>query len=98
MVSPFEAFVTERQRTLQEAIETLLVKQRLDLPVALRELDGQIERVELELRELVRNALGNDSRQIPSGIAEKVDERLQRALKKNAAIDAKHRATLFWAS
>jgi hypothetical protein len=27
----FEAFIAERQRTLQEAVENLLVKERLDL-------------------------------------------------------------------
>ena len=34
----YEAFLTERQRTLQDAIEDLLVKERLDLPPLLREL------------------------------------------------------------
>ncbi len=28
----FEAFITERQRTIQEAIETLLIKERFGLP------------------------------------------------------------------
>jgi len=34
----FEAFLAERQRTVQDAIEDLLVKERLDLPPQLREL------------------------------------------------------------
>ena len=46
----FEAFLAERQRTLQDAIEDLLVKERLDLPPQLRELDAQVEAVELTLR------------------------------------------------
>jgi hypothetical protein len=86
----FDGFISERQRTLQEAIEALLIKQRLDLPPALRELDEQIEIIELGLRKVVRIALQDDPEQIPSQIAEEVDERIQRALKKNAAMDAEH--------
>lgn len=90
----FEAFIAERQRTIQEAIETLLVKRRLDLPVALRELDESVERTELRLREVVREGLGDDVGLVPSNVTDKVDERLQRALKRNAAMDADHYATL----
>jgi hypothetical protein len=32
----FEDFIAERQRTLQDAIENLLIKERLDLPPQLR--------------------------------------------------------------
>ncbi len=35
----FEAFITERQRTIQDAIENLLIKERLDLEPQLRDLD-----------------------------------------------------------
>ena len=90
----FEAFIAERQRTIQEAIETLLVKRRLDLPVALRELDEGIEQVELRLREAIRTGLADDAALVPSNVADKVDERLQRALKRNAAMDADHYARL----
>lgn len=90
----FEAFIAERQRTIQDAIETLLVKRRIDLPVALRELDAGIERVELGLRSVIRVALGDDASLVPSGVAEKVDERVQHALKRNAAMDADHYSTL----
>jgi hypothetical protein len=90
----FDAFISERQRTLQEAIESLLIKQRLDLPPALRELDEQIEVIELSLRDCIRTALADDPKAVPSHIAEQVDERLQRALKKNAAMDAEHYASL----
>ncbi|WP_298575460.1 DUF262 domain-containing protein [uncultured Luteimonas sp.] len=90
----FEAFIAERQRTIQEAIETLLVKRRLDLPVALRELDEGIEQVELRLRETIRIGLSDDPALVPANVADKVDERLQRALKRNAAMDADHYAKL----
>src|SRR5947209_16904753 len=42
----FDAFLTERQRTIQAAIEDLLIKERLALEPQLRELDQQVEQVE----------------------------------------------------
>lgn len=84
----FEAFIVERQRTLQDAIENLLIKERLDLPPQVRELDAKIEEIELALRRIVASTLGDDASAVPSGIAEKVNERIDRASKKNAAMDA----------
>lgn len=90
----FEAFIAERQRTLQEAIENLLVKERLDLPPQLRELDEKIEAVELNLRGSIALALDNNASQLPPHVVQKVGERIQRAAKKNAALDAEHYQTL----
>jgi hypothetical protein len=90
----YEAFLIERQRTLQEAIEDLLVKERLDLPPQLRELDARIESIELAFRDLICKALGSDAAKLPQHVLQKIDERLQTAAKKNAALDANHYATL----
>jgi hypothetical protein len=90
----FEEFIAERQRTLQEAIETLLVKERLDLPANLRQLDADIESVELELRKAVAFGLGDSAATLPPHIMQKVEERLQRAAKKNAALDTEYYQTL----
>ena len=84
----FEAFIAERQRTFQEAIEHLLIKERLDLSPELRELDERIEKVELALRDAIDTGLGKDLHLLPQQIALKMDERLQRALAKNAALEA----------
>ena len=84
----FEAFLAERQRTLQEAIEDLLVKERLDLPPLLREFDQEIEKTELSLRTCVALALSNDPERLPPHIAQKIGKMIQKAAKKNAAIDA----------
>ena len=92
--SDYEAFLTERQRTLQEAIEDLLVKERLDLPPQLRELDAQVEAVELELRRLIGEALGGDASKLPPHVLQKIDERIQAASKKNPALDADRYETL----
>jgi hypothetical protein len=90
----FEAFLAERQRTLQDAIEDLLVKERLDLPPQLRELDAQIEQVELALRHSIQEALDGDAAQLPPHIAQKIDERIQTAARKNAALDVNRFSTL----
>jgi hypothetical protein len=87
--SDFEAFLTERQRTIQDAIEDLLVKARLDLPLRLREIDAEIENVELCLRAIITAALANDPAQLPSHIQQKIAERLQTAAKKNPAMNMK---------
>jgi len=85
--SDYEAFISERQRTLLEAIENLLIKERLDLSPHLRELDGEIEETELRLREIIVDTLANDLQQLPPHILQKLDETILRASKKNAAVD-----------
>jgi hypothetical protein len=90
----FEAFIAERQRTLQDAIENLLIKERLDLAPQLRDLDASTEKVELDLRKSVEETLGGDITNVPSHVVQKVDERIARAVKKNAALDADRYQTL----
>ena len=84
----FEAFLAERQRTVQDAIEDLLVKERLDLPPQLRELDAKIEAVELNLRDGIDAALDGDPALLPSHVRQKIEDRLQLAAKKNPALDS----------
>lgn len=90
----FESFIAERQRTLQDAIENLLIKERLDLPPQLRDLDAATEQVELAVRKIVETKVGSDLSQIPSHVVQKVDERIARATKKNASLDAERFQTL----
>lgn len=90
----YEAFLTERQRTLQEAIEDFLVKERLDLSPQLRELDAQVEAIELGLRALVCEVLSDDASKLPQHVRQKIEERTQAALKKNPALDAEQYLTL----
>ena len=52
-----------------DAIEDLLIKERLDLAPQLRELDTQIEDVELRLRKVVRDGLDGDVSRVPSTCA-----------------------------
>jgi hypothetical protein len=90
----YEAFIAERQRTIQEAIETLLIKERLDLPLNLRELDERIEQVELGLRAMIAKTLNNDPALLPAHIGPKINERIQSVLRKNPALDVDSFQTL----
>ncbi|MCX6844478.1 MAG: hypothetical protein NTX53_19625 [candidate division WOR-3 bacterium] len=92
--SDYEEFLAERQRTLLDAIENLLIKERLDLPPQLRELDAQIEDVELRLRKTIANVLAAASAELPPHVIQKVDERLQPALRKNPSLDQAYYQTL----
>jgi hypothetical protein len=71
-----------------EGIEDLLIKARLDLSPQLRELDARIESVELGLRELISKCLVDDPDRLPSHVQLKIEDRLQKAAKKNPAFDS----------
>ncbi len=90
----FEKFITERQKTLQDAIENLLIKERLDLAPHLRELDATIETTELTLRDVIEKGLTESGQIIPSHIEMEVNERILRAARKNAAFDMDHYETM----
>lgn len=84
----FEAFLAERQRTLQDAIEDLLVKERLDLSPQLRELDARTEEIELALRGCIDAALNGDPSLLPAHVCQRIEERLRLAAKKDPALDS----------
>jgi hypothetical protein len=86
-LNDFEALLAERHRTIQEAIEDLLIKQRLDLSPQLRDLDARIEQVELGLRRVIVEALQDDPEKLPSHVVQKARERVRSAAEKNAALD-----------
>lgn len=83
----FEEFINERQRTYVEAIESLLIKERLDLSPDLRDLDERIESVELALRSKIENALSEQNDAFPQHVMEKVRQRLDRKQRKDPAFD-----------
>jgi len=82
----FEQFLGERDRTIRAAIEELLVKERLDLPVPLRELDGQIETVELKLRSLIAQECNIST--FPEHVSQRARGRIRQSARTNPAIDA----------
>lgn len=83
----FEAFIKERQITIFEAIENLLIKERLDLSPNLRDLDQQIEDIELALRACIAKTLGDDPARLPPHVNQRAEERIQASAKKSAAVD-----------
>lgn len=83
----FETFIAERQRTIEDAIENLVVKERIDLPPNLRDLDEQLEKVELNLRAVIANEMSGDPELLPPHVRQKLEERIQKAAKKNAAFE-----------
>ena len=83
----YEAFIAERQRTLLEAIENLLIKERIDLSPRLRELDERVEAVELALRKHVAATLEDDAERLPPHVLQKADTRIQDAAKKDGNIE-----------
>ena len=90
----YEEFIAERLRTTLAAIEDLLIKERLDLTPQLRELDGHVETIELEVRDRIAGALDGDPALLPSHVREKIQHRIRAASKKNPAMDAERYATL----
>lgn len=86
----FEEFIAERQRTILQAIENLLIKERLDLTPDLRTFDEEVEKTELQLRECIVVTLDKDVSRLPAHVAQKLAEAIQRAARKNAAIDVEN--------
>lgn len=90
----FEQFISERQRTIQYAIEDLLIKERLDLPPHIRDLDEKIEQIELGLRKIIILAFDNEPRNILSNFLQKAEDRIQSAARKNPTMDITQFQTL----
>jgi hypothetical protein len=94
LASDFEEFINERQRTYVAAIESLLIKERLDLSPDLRDLDERVETIELALRRKIETALSSQEDAFPQHVMEKVRQRLNRAQRKNPAFDKDYYATV----
>lgn len=90
----FNDFIVERQRTILRAVEELLIKERLDLSPDLRDLDKEIEQVELRVRALIAQVLDDDASQLPQHIAVKINERLHAALRRDPGLDPEHYTSL----
>lgn len=90
----FEVFIAERQRTIVEAIENLLIKERLDLPPNLRELDANVETVELRLRRVIDEGLEGNAALLPDHISQRVNERVRIAVRRNPTLDEDRYQTL----
>lgn len=90
----FLDFIEMRQTLIKNAIEELLVKERLDLSIPLRELDEAVERVELSLRESIVSKLNNNYSAFPEHVRAKVEERIRRASRKNPGLNLEEKKEL----
>ncbi|MBK8080635.1 MAG: hypothetical protein IPK25_10335 [Saprospiraceae bacterium] len=86
----FDEFLIERQETIREAIESLLIKEKIDIPIALKELNDSIENIELRLRTIIVTTFGDEYQHYknatPSHIQEKVEKRIASELKKKPGV------------
>lgn len=90
----FESFVRERQKSISEAIQTLLIGGRADLPPDIRRLDEELEGIERALRALVAARLDDDPSQLPPNVREKIEPRIAQDLKRNPGLDPQRYDTL----
>lgn len=86
----FDEFLAERQLTILQAISDKLIKEKIDIPLALQSLNDDIEKVELNIRNIIVSKKGNDLNSYKSttqaNIQEKVDKRIATELKKNPSL------------
>lgn len=90
----YEEFIDLRQKSILQEIEYLLFKDAISLPVALRDIDEKIEAIELAIRELIVQTIGNDPSTIPDHLRPKVEERIHGELKKRPGLDPQTYDTL----
>ncbi len=90
----FQDFINERQRTIVDAIENLLIKERINFEPKLRELDENVEKIELALRVNIAMILENDPKKLPDKLYKNVNDRISQAVRKNAALDANNYQSL----
>lgn len=85
-------FIDERRRTIINAIEYLIVKNKMELPTNLKEVDEEIEKVELKIRDFIAYKFDAEedvySNRTPSHIQDKVNRRIGAILKKSMTLNS----------
>jgi hypothetical protein len=84
----FEEFLDERRATLINGMESLLIKERVELPVVLRRLDEDVESIELGIRSLIAEKLDGDSSLLPDHVRRKTEERIAQAAARDPTLDS----------
>ena len=86
----FDDFLIERQETIKDAIESMLIKEKLDIPIALQTLNDHIEKIELKLRNLLVAKIGDNydsyKSATPGHVQEKVEKRIGGELRKKPGL------------
>lgn len=88
--SDFDDFLLERHETILKAIDDLLIKEKVEIPLHLKDLNAKIEKIELSLRLLILEKSGSDYDDyksfVPSHIQDKVERRVQSEIRKNPGL------------
>jgi len=94
----FEEFLQERLETIRNAIDDLLIKEKVEIPIALKALNESIESIEIKLRKFIasdcEDTLEAYKRVIPGHVQDKVEKRVTSELKKNPGLSVDDFKTL----
>ena len=88
-VEDYHEFLEERQKSLIAGIQDLLVMDNFDADMPIDELDQAIKKIELGLREIITEKIGDDPTNLPSNLLGPAKERLSAMLKKDVTKQAK---------
>lgn len=83
-------FIDERQKSIYDAIENLILKEDIQTPPHLKELDLKIEKIEIAIRDQISDQFKDQDIKeiIPSHIQEKLRFRITNSLKKTPHLSA----------
>lgn len=97
-VKDFDEFLDERYRTIKDAIQTQLIDEKISIPASLKDLNDEIEVVELKIRKKIVDLIGeeksNYEERIPHHILDKVRMRIISDIRKKPDLSEKDYVTL----
>jgi len=86
----YDQFLNERLATIRDAIDSMLIKETIEIPVALQELNASIERVEHQIRDQILSKYPDNIEgyklTTPGHVQEKVEKRIYSSIKKNPGL------------
>jgi hypothetical protein len=80
--SDYESFLDERQKSIKNKILELFSQVELDLSPGLSKLNDEIEKIELDLRRIIKDLLNNSYNEIPQHISNAVNPRIESVVRK----------------
>ena len=88
--SDYYEFIEERYQTIINHINNTIIEQTIEVPNDLKQLDAQIEEIEIKIRYLISSKLKDIDKiyknYVPSFIQEKINRRIISFLKKNPSL------------
>ncbi|MFC1776126.1 DUF262 domain-containing protein [Pseudomonadota bacterium] len=79
----YQEFLRERQKAIIEGIQELLIESEVSRDKPIRELDQEIESIELRLRELVAEEIGPKPQEVPQHLLARAKDRLDQMLSRD---------------